>query len=82
VRHYQVLAVWGPNIVASEGETWKRFRKISAPAFSDRNNRLVWDETVKIMNELFDSPVMWGGKERIEVDHALHITLPVRPFEN
>jgi cytochrome P450 len=32
---YRVLAAFGPNIVASEGEEWKKYRKITAPAFSE-----------------------------------------------
>jgi hypothetical protein len=29
------LSAFGINIVASEGEDWKKFRKIVAPAFSE-----------------------------------------------
>jgi hypothetical protein len=46
-------------------------------AVSQRNNRLVWDETVNIMNDLFDN--MWSNKEVVTVDHCRDITLPVRP---
>jgi len=35
IYQYTVLLFFGSNIVASEGEEWKKFRKISAPAFSD-----------------------------------------------
>jgi cytochrome P450 len=35
VHHYGLLLYFGSNIVASDGEEWKRFRKIAAPAFSD-----------------------------------------------
>src|SRR6266404_715533 len=35
VHLYLALLVFGPNIVASEGEEWKRYRTISAPAFSE-----------------------------------------------
>jgi cytochrome P450 len=30
-----VLAFFGHNIVVSEGDEWKKYRKIAAPAFSD-----------------------------------------------
>lgn len=43
-----------------------------------RNNKLVWDETVKIMNDLFDN--VWGTQDAITVNHAVDITLPVSPF--
>ena len=35
VEQYRALSFYGHNIVASEGEEWKKYRKISAPAFSD-----------------------------------------------
>jgi hypothetical protein len=77
--------------VASEGEEWKKVRKIAAPAFSEvstrqisspcsecdhqRNNKLVWDETIRIMEDLFDN--VWGDQSEIVVDHCVDITLPV-----
>jgi len=41
-----------------------------------RNNKLVWDETIRIMNELFDN--VWGDRSEVVVDHCMEITLPVR----
>ncbi|EKM52729.1 uncharacterized protein PHACADRAFT_261335 [Phanerochaete carnosa HHB-10118-sp] len=78
VKLYTVLSYFGGNIVASEGEEWKRYRKIAAPAFSERNNRLVWEETVKIMADLFEN--VWGDQKVITVDHAVDITLPIALF--
>ncbi|EKM52724.1 uncharacterized protein PHACADRAFT_126770 [Phanerochaete carnosa HHB-10118-sp] len=78
VEQYAVLSYFGGNIVASEGEDWKRYRKIAAPAFSERNNRLVWEETVKIMADLFEN--VWGEQKSITVDHAVDITLPIALF--
>jgi cytochrome P450 len=88
---YTPLSIFGYNIVASEGEDWKKYRRISAPAFSEvrstqvvetllsrnvkRNNKLVWDETVAIMNDLFDN--VWGNKEVVTVDQCLDLTLTV-----
>ena len=43
--------------------------------FSQRNNKLVWDETIKIMNGLFNE--VWAGKDVISLDHTLEITLAV-----
>jgi cytochrome P450 len=78
--------------VASEGEEWKKYRKIVAPAFSEvcperhsspktehhcqRNNKLVWDETIQIMMDMFDK--VWGNESEVVVDHCVDITLPVR----
>ncbi|PPQ66862.1 hypothetical protein CVT24_008570 [Panaeolus cyanescens] len=35
VIFYEPLAFFGKNIVVSEGEVWKKYRKISAPAFTE-----------------------------------------------
>jgi len=78
VYQYKVLQFFGSNIVASEGDEWKRYRKVSAPAFSERNNKLVWDETVKIMLDMFDN--VWNRAPEITVDHCVDITLPIALF--
>ena len=78
--------------MASEGEEWKKYRKIAAPAFSEvcpehhllpnreyqsqKNNKLVWDETIRIMMDLFEN--VWGERSEVVVDHCVDITLPVR----
>ena len=92
MSRYKPLTIFGPNIVASDGEEWKKYRKITAPAFSEvcpelrpslnpdydrqRNNKLVWGETIRIMNDLFDN--VWGDRSEVVVDHCVDITLPVR----
>ncbi|KAF5351015.1 hypothetical protein D9756_008377 [Leucocoprinus leucothites] len=75
---YVATSFFGYNIVASEGEEWKRYRKIAAPTFTERNNKLVWNETVAIMNDLFDS--VWENQQVVTVDHILDITLPATLF--
>ena len=77
--------------MASEGENWKKYRKITAPAFSEvcpehrslpdperhyqKKTKLVWDETIRTTMDMFDS--VWGDSSEIVVDHCLDITLPV-----
>ncbi|KAF9048962.1 cytochrome P450 [Panaeolus papilionaceus] len=99
MKFYDVLSFFGHNIVASEGEQWKKYRRISAPAFTEvsislqnlsietwqikicktkQNNVLVWEETTRIMNELFEG--MWKDKQSVTVDHCLDITLPIILF--
>jgi hypothetical protein len=41
-----------------------------------RNNKLVWDETIQIMVDMFDN--VWGDRSEVVVDHCIDITLPVR----
>ncbi|KAF9481511.1 cytochrome P450 [Pholiota conissans] len=78
VHHYRSLTFFGRNIVASEGAEWKKYRKISAPAFSDRNNALVWEESIKTVQGMFMD--VWGDRDVISVDHCVEITLPIALF--
>ncbi|KAI1788638.1 cytochrome P450 [Ganoderma leucocontextum] len=72
---YKILLAFGPNLVASEGEEWKRQRKLVAPAFSERNNKLVWDETVRIVQDLFEN--VWGAEDSIDVANITELTVPI-----
>ncbi|THH17554.1 hypothetical protein EW146_g3278 [Bondarzewia mesenterica] len=78
VNQYKVMRFFGRNIVASEGEEWKRYRKITAPAFSEKNNKLVWDETVRIMIDMFDN--VWKNEAEVSTDHCIDVTLPIALF--
>src|SRR5882762_9007711 len=40
VNLYRPLTIFGINIVASEGQEWKKFRKIVAPTFSEVRSEL------------------------------------------
>ena len=61
--------------VVGVSHEWKRFRKICGPLFSEPNNRLVWNETVTVMNDLFTN--VWGNQKQIIFEHALELTKPV-----
>ena len=45
-----------------------------------KNNKLVWDETIRIMVDLFDN--VWGDRSEIAVDHCVDVTLPVRSYDS
>ena len=42
-------SVYGPNIVFSEHNDWRKHRRIAGPSFSESNNALVWESTIKII---------------------------------
>lgn len=72
---YKLLQIFGNNIIASEHDEWKRFKRIWGPLFSEPNNRLVWNETVMVMNDLFTN--VWGSQKQVVSEHALELTKPV-----
>lgn len=42
---------------------------------SQRNNKLVWDETFRIVDEMFQT--VWGDNDVVEVNHIMDLTVPV-----
>jgi cytochrome P450 len=44
---YKQINIYGKNVVSTEGAAWRYHRKLTSPAFSERNNQLVWKETLK-----------------------------------
>lgn len=44
---------------------------------SQRNNKLIWDETFRIVDEMFQT--VWGDQDVVEVDHVMELTVPVSP---
>ncbi|KAF9451960.1 cytochrome P450 [Macrolepiota fuliginosa MF-IS2] len=71
---YKAINLFGGNIVASDGDLWKKYRKISGPSFSEKNNKLVWEETLRIVDDLFDN--VWENKDAV-VNHGVDVTLPL-----
>ncbi|KAJ3332536.1 hypothetical protein HDU76_013912 [Blyttiomyces sp. JEL0837] len=54
--NYRILGIFGKNIIVTEGEDWKRHRKIISSQFGDETHARVVVETVKGCNEIND---MW-----------------------
>ena len=44
--------MFGDNVVSSEGEMWKRHRRITAPAFNHTTYKNVWDTSVRVYEEM------------------------------
>lgn len=80
---YTSLAIYGNNVVTSEGQLWRHHRKITSPPFSEKNNRLVWTETLEqcqaMVNGWFDGNVGKTGSKTIYTlaDDAMRLSLYV-----
>ncbi|KAL5512726.1 hypothetical protein ACEPAG_2992 [Sanghuangporus baumii] len=48
----ELLQIMGDNVVTSEGEDWKRHRRIVAPAFNHATYRNVWETTAKVYEDM------------------------------
>ena len=71
---YKVLSIFGSNILATEGEEWRRHRKIVARCFGETNHRLVWEETIGIVSDLFTHWDRQGNGVEIKVPSVKEIT--------
>ena len=47
LESYQILNIFGRNILSTEGAEWKEHRKVTAPGFNEKNNLLVFAEATK-----------------------------------
>ena len=67
---YQSLKIYGNNVVTSEGRLWRHHRKITSPPFSEKNNHLVFAETLGQSQDMVDS-WMDGNTERSKTIHTV-----------
>ena len=42
-------AGWGPNILTTENDEWRKHRRIAGPSFTESNYILVWEATIEII---------------------------------
>jgi cytochrome P450 len=46
LESYKVLDIYGRNVISTEGTDWKMHRKVTSPGFNEKNNVLVFKESV------------------------------------
>ncbi|KAL4876526.1 cytochrome P450 [Aspergillus karnatakaensis] len=47
VKHLESFQMYGANVLASEGPQWTYHHRYTAPAFNEKNNALVWRESLQ-----------------------------------
>lgn len=57
---YTSVDIYGKNVVSTEGSEWRRHRKLTSPPFTEKNNTLVWSETIDQTQAMLKS---WVGKD-------------------
>ncbi|KAL0565153.1 hypothetical protein V5O48_016877 [Marasmius crinis-equi] len=59
----RALRLWGPNLAASNGEQWRKHRRVMGPAFNQKLYTVVWKKTREIYREMVDTPEWKNSKE-------------------
>jgi hypothetical protein len=72
-KMFEVITIYGPNLIAAEFDEWKRHRRIAGPSFSDMNNKLVHEETTQLTTDLLNRWSADGG-EVVNIEHAVTFT--------
>ncbi|KAH8815558.1 cytochrome P450 monooxygenase-like protein [Xylogone sp. PMI_703] len=65
IEVYSMIDIFGPSVVTTEGDEWKRHRKIVGPGFSEKSNALVWKESLKQAVGLLD---LWANEQGNSTD--------------
>lgn len=73
----RIFSVFGNSIVNTEGEEWRRHRRIVGPAFNEDMNAAVWQTTSDVMLELFSKWESGVSSASIPVQSFLEIAMEV-----
>lgn len=74
IEMYDLLMLYGDNLLTTEGETWSRHRRLANPSFAETSIRYVWEQTLRILDEMCDD---WGEDSTKEIPHMAELTKEV-----
>ena len=60
IEHYSVVEHFGPNVVTTEGSTWRDHRRVSSGGFNEKSNAVVWKESIRQAGEMVKA---WGRRK-------------------
>ncbi|KAL8724049.1 MAG: hypothetical protein Q9166_008158 [cf. Caloplaca sp. 2 TL-2023] len=68
IEVYGSLDLYGKNVVSTEGHLWKHHRKTVSPPFNEKNNRMVWIESLRQAQSMVSG---WMG-DQTESSATIH----------
>ncbi|MCJ1395188.1 hypothetical protein MMC18_008071 [Xylographa bjoerkii] len=81
IHMYGSVDIYGKNVVSTEGQVWRHHRKVVSPPFTEKNNHIVWSETLHQAQAMLESWVGTGGNRKQTVstvgDDAMRLSLHV-----
>ncbi|PWY77047.1 cytochrome P450 monooxygenase [Aspergillus heteromorphus CBS 117.55] len=72
VFQYRILDMYGPNIVTCEDKEWSHHRRHTATTFHEKNNDLVWRESIRQAREMAD---YWQETYPVNIPHGSGFTI-------
>jgi len=65
---------YGPSVVTTEHDEWRKHRRIAAPSFSESNNALVWESAINIILGYFTKWNRDGKGSIVQVSDFTDVT--------
>ncbi|PNS20732.1 hypothetical protein CAC42_2977 [Sphaceloma murrayae] len=75
VNIYTSVDIYGKNVVSTEGSIWRQHRKITSPPFTEKNNHLVWQESLHQAQSMI-SAWFQGDKQKKSGDSGPVVDVP------
>ena len=72
---YTSLDIYGKNVVSTEREIWRKHRKATSPPFTEKNNHLVWNESIRQAEAMLASWVGMDGRGNQTTDRVMDDTM-------
>ncbi|KAF3934817.1 hypothetical protein ABW19_dt0200219 [Dactylella cylindrospora] len=72
---YRTVNMFGRNVVTTEGAEWKFHRKVTSPSFGEKNNSLVFDETIRQGKQMLRKWTGTDGKGNFTIREVLGDTM-------
>lgn len=72
---YRSIDIYGKNVVTSEGALWRHHRKATSPPFTEKNNHVVWGESIDQAQAMLTSWVGPDGKGNRTVTRIMDDTM-------
>ncbi|KEF62653.1 uncharacterized protein A1O9_00626 [Exophiala aquamarina CBS 119918] len=72
---YRSLDLYGKNVVSTEGAVWRQHRKATSPPFTEKNNHLVFSETIDQASDMLASWLGPDGKGNVTIDRVMDDTM-------
>lgn len=67
VEGYKVVDIFGRSIISQEGAEFKRHRKVVGPSFSEKSNRLVFEESLRQADSMMGTWAQLGDNTAVDM---------------
>ena len=81
IKMYRLIDLYGRNVVSTEGQVWRNHRKITGPPFTEKNNHVVWIESIRQTEAMLKACTGLDGEESRTIervrDYSMRLSLHV-----